>query len=954
MARLGPQTNAGHHGERLGHFQQLLEREAASRSLHRMLAGMQAGQPGVAVLHGEPGTGRTALVDAIAATAAHHGMLVCTAHCAEGENEFAFGAVRQMFERLISGDIGAPLAPTGAAALALPVFTANPGAHDLQRPDSLFALMHGLYWLAVNLAATTALLLVIDDAHWLDEPSRQWLEFLVRRITGLPIGVVLTVRDNETGATDVQAIVAAAGCDTSSVLLTPLSADGSRRLVHSTYGDDTHAEFAAACHRATCGNPQLLTALLQDLRARGVPPTQAAAEEIRTVSPASVARSVRRRLTAAGPHALQVALAVVVLGARADLPLVATVTDLHPSLARAVVDRLVQAAILQDGNPLTFTQPILRSAVRQSASAGERSRCHERTAELLHAEGAPVDQVAAHLLHADQLPPWGVEVLRQASGVAVVRGAPELATRYLCRLLPVAMTSVDRTQLLLDLGGLELMLNPTSAIDRLSTVLRTAQDPRHRGRAARLLIHALMIGRQPGDALKVLEEVVGQVAEKDEEFAALLEVDMVAIAMVDERTLPWARDRLDRFARKGATHPKTHSTTAALAAVAATWSCDSREEAVRLARQALAGGLTRQDDGDLIRLFSVGALIQAEEFTLAERYCEQAIGVARSRGWVMFYATALHVRATVYHRRGALAEAAADMREVFELTEPAQWGRMLSRPLTTWLEVLLDQDKTGEANDLLHRHALAGELPATWPSNPLLIARARLHLAQQGIEAALEDLRECERRLRAWRHTNPSACPWRSYAALAMAATGAEVEARRLAAEDVALARRWGGAGSVGLALRVLGTVTEGEAGLPALQQAVTVLTPAQCRLGLVEARLALGRRLREVGRRAEARGSLREAIALAVRCGAPALVRTAQTELLAAGGRPRSVPESDEQLLTPGERRIASMAAAGATNREIAEAHFVTLRTVEIHLTRVYRKLGVTGRSQLRDALGQ
>ncbi|MFI6132882.1 AAA family ATPase [Micromonospora sp. NPDC051141] len=954
MARLEPQQNAEHDGARPGHLDQLLEREEASRSLHRMLAGMQAGQPGLALLHGEPGTGRTALADAIAAAAGHHGVLVCRARCGEGENEFAFGTVRQLFERLVTGDAGAPLPATGAAALARPVFAASPETYHLQRPDNLFALMHGLYWLAANLAATTALLLVIDDAHWLDEPSRRWLEFLVRRITGLPIGVVLSVRDNESGATDVQAIVAAAGCDPVSVLLTPLSADGSRRLVRSTYGDDTHAEFAAACHRATGGNPQLLTALLQDLRARGIPPTQAAAREIGTVSPVSIAGSVRRRLAAAGPHAPSVALAVVVLGGRADLPLVATVTDLHPRVVRAVVDRLVQAAVLQDGSPLTFTQPILRTAVGQGASTGERSRCHERAADLLHAEGAPVDQVAAHLLHADQLPTWGVGVLRQASEVAAVRGAPELAARYLYRLLPVAMDSVDRTQLLLDLGGLELMLDPTTAIDRLSTVLRTAQDTRHRGRAARLLIHALMIGRQPGDALTVLEEVVGQVREKDEEFAALLEVDMVAIAMVDGRTVPWARHRLDRFARVGATHPSTRSTMAALAAVAAAWSCDGREDTVRLARQALAGGLSQRDDGDLIRLFSVGALVQAEEFALAERYCEQAIGVARSRGWVMFYATALHVRATVYHRRGALAEAAADMREVFDLTEPAQWGRMLSRPLTTWLEVLLDQDEIGEASDLLHRHALAGELPATWPSNPLLVVRARWHLAQRSTEAALEDLRECERRLRSWRHTNPAVCPWRSYTALAVAATGAGVEARRLAIEEVELARRWGGAGAVGLALRVLGTVTEGEAGLPALREAVTVLTPAQCRLGLVEARLALGRRLREVGRRAEARGSLREAVTLAVRCGAPALVRSAQTELLAAGGRPRSVPDSHEQLLTPGERRIASMAAAGATNREIAEAHFVTLRTVEIHLTRVYRKLGVTGRSQLRDALGQ
>jgi DNA-binding CsgD family transcriptional regulator/tetratricopeptide (TPR) repeat protein len=930
----------------------LFEREAASRTVQRMLAGVRAGRPGVALLHGEPGVGRTALAAAVAEAAARDGMLVRTAQCAEGENALAFGAVRQLFEQLVSGDADGRPAVTGAAALALPVFTVSPVAADLRTPDKLFALVHGLYWLTADLAATTPLLLVVDDAQWLDEPSRRWLEYLVRRMAGTPVGVVLTVRDNEDGATDVQAIVAAAGGDTFPVLLTPLSPAGSLRLVRAAYGDAAEDAFGAACHRATGGNPQLLTALLQDLLARGVAPTRAAADGIRTVSPAGVARSVRQRLTTVGPDAPAVAVAVAVLGARADLPMVAAVADLDPATTRAVVDGLVQAAVLQDGDPLSFTQPILRTAVRQAVPAGEHSHRHARAAELLHAEGAPAEQVAAHLLRADQLPPQGVEVLRRAAAAATVRGAPELGLRYLRRLLPVPMEPADRAGLLLDLGALELLRDPTNAIDRLGTVLRTARDPRHRGRAARLLIHALMIGRQPGDALRVLEGVVGELGAEDEELAALLEVDMVAVAMVDGRTVGWARERLDRFARVGAVHPATGSTTAALAAVAATWSCDGRTEAVRLARQALAGGVSRQDDGDLLRLFCVGSLVQAEEFALAERHCEQAIGAARRRGWVMFYATALHVRAQVYHRRGALAEAAADMREVFDLTEPAQWGGMLSRPLTTLVEVLLDQDEADEAGDLLHRHALAGELPDTWPSNPLLIARARLHLAQKDPEAALADLRECERRLRAWRHSNPSACPWRGYAALALAATGEHAAARRLAAEEVELARRWGGAGAVGLGLRVLGTVTDGEAGLPALREAVAVLTPAESRLGLVEAHLALGRRLREVGRRIEARESLRRAMTLAVRCGAPALVRAAQTELLAAGGRPRSVPESDGQLLTPGELRIATMAAAGATNREIAEAHFVTLRTVEVHLTRVYRKLGVTGRSQLRDAL--
>jgi DNA-binding CsgD family transcriptional regulator len=178
------------------------------------------------------------------------------------------------------------------------------------------------------------------------------------------------------------------------------------------------------------------------------------------------------------------------------------------------------------------------------------------------------------------------------------------------------------------------------------------------------------------------------------------------------------------------------------------------------------------------------------------------------------------------------------------------------------------------------------------------------------------------------------------------------VEARALATEEVALAQAFNGPRTLGIALRAAGLAEGGKRGIDLLRQAVSVLEGSGARLEHARAMTDLGAALRRAGQRAESREILRPALDLVHRCGALALTERTRTELIAAGGRPRRLVLSGLDSLTPSERRVAQFAAAGLSNRDIAQNLFITTRTVEGHLTHAYQKLGITSREQLPAAL--
>jgi len=216
----------------------------------------------------------------------------------------------------------------------------------------------------------------------------------------------------------------------------------------------------------------------------------------------------------------------------------------------------------------------------------------------------------------------------------------------------------------------------------------------------------------------------------------------------------------------------------------------------------------------------------------------------------------------------------------------------------------------------------------------------------------LSVLRDVAGRARDWLDRAPAVFPYRSLMALALAQLGEVNEARKLAAEELELARAWGTPGVIGAATRVAGLVADREPGIELLRDAVATLEASEMRLEHAHALVDLGAALRRAGKRTDAREHLATGLELGHRCGATALVDMAQAELRAAGARPRRRTLSGIGSLTPSELRVAEMAAEGMTNKEIAQALFVTLRTIETHLSHTYGKLEISSRDQLSDAL--
>ena len=169
--------------------------------------------------------------------------------------------------------------------------------------------------------------------------------------------------------------------------------------------------------------------------------------------------------------------------------------------------------------------------------------------------------------------------------------------------------------------------------------------------------------------------------------------------------------------------------------------------------------------------------------------------------------------------------------------------------------------------------------------------------------------------------------------------------------EELEAARRWGAPGALARALRVLGTLRR-EDGHDLLREAVLIAEASPARLEHAKALVALGSALRRAGQRSESREPLRRGFELASRCGASPLADWARTELYSAGGRPRREALSGPESLTPSERRVAELAAEGRSNRDIAQTLYVTPKTVEVHLTSIYRKLGISTRAALSGSL--
>jgi ATP/maltotriose-dependent transcriptional regulator MalT len=266
------------------------------------------------------------------------------------------------------------------------------------------------------------------------------------------------------------------------------------------------------------------------------------------------------------------------------------------------------------------------------------------------------------------------------------------------------------------------------------------------------------------------------------------------------------------------------------------------------------------------------------------------------------------------------------------------------------MDTLIERGNIEDAERVLTESGLADADSPLLLFSFLIGARARLRAAQGRTSEAVDELLALGARMEGAVLT-PGLVPWRSQAALALGGENAD-EARRLAREELELARVFGAPRTLGVALRAAGLTGLANEGIRLLREAVTVLEDSPARLEHARAVVELGAALRRQGKRSEARGVLERGMDSAQACGATALAQRAREELRASGSRPRRLALSGVDALTGAERRVAGLAVQGLSNRQIAQALVVSLPTVETHLRHVFRKLDITSRKQLAEHL--
>jgi DNA-binding CsgD family transcriptional regulator len=920
----------------------LLERDAELARLGALLEKAHAGSGSVVAVSGPAGIGKTELLAAVHRLAGDRGFRSLRARGRELEAGMAFSVVRQLLEQpVLSASAGerrrllAGPARAGAGALGL-------AAGDA--PASEFAAVHGLYWLCVNLADRQPLLLTVDDLQWVDGPSLSWLAYLGPRAADASILVVLTVREGDPRG---RANSVAAGADDSSVHrmgLSALSVASVAALVRAELGPAASAGFCSACWELAGGNPLYVRELLTAACTEGLSGAEDDVTALRALASSAVGALVLGRLARLGGDAVSLARALAVLGSQTEVGVAAELAGLDPAAAELTADRLAAAQILAPARPLDFFHPVIGEAVYADLALGERRLAHRRAAAILDQTGA-ADRVAAHLLATGPAgEAWVVERLSAAAATAGERGAAEVAASYLRRALAEPAAPAGRPALLRRLGVAEWAAGEPAAIGHLEEALNEARDAAAIAAAAGPLANAYLISDQADIAVAVLQRAIARIRPTDPRAALRLDGAAALFGLMDDRTAPAALRMVDRLQASLGEAADPPARVLVAIAHAEMRRAQAADEAERLLERALAREPYPPRPNASAAI--IVTLMGLEAFGTLQRLCDDMLRAARRRSAVQELIGIASFSAWALYRCGELADAEAQARWALEHAS----GIWAIDALAHLVETLVERGALDDADTELRQMAPPVTSHSVLVGN-YLMARGQLRMAQGRREEALQDFLDCGERCEPLGMVD-GLYEWRSAAAIAQALLGRAAEARRLADGAVTVMRGFGRPRALGVALRAAGLAEGGDRGLGLLGEAVAVLERSQAQVELARALTDHGAALRRAGHRGQARAQLERGLDLAHHCGARRIAGQARAELIAAGAKPRRDAITGRDALTASELRVARLAAAGKSNREIAQELFITTKTASAHLSRAYRKLGVTRRNQLAEAL--
>ncbi|XVU22823.1 AAA family ATPase [Actinoplanes sp. CA-054009] len=916
----------------------MVERVRELAALRACLRDVGRGAARVVVIEGAAGIGKTALLQATCDRAHDDGLRVLATRMPH----LSTAAPYELLRRLLGPEVarlGGPSTLTGAAAFASPLFT--PGAPLAAGVD------YGCQWLLAELADHGPLLIAIDDAHWADADSLRVVVDAAEDLHQAPIAIIVSARP-ETGTAAEPLLARLATLDGAGVVQpAPLSEAGVATLLRYTFGHDTDPSFAAACAQASGGNVFYLRELVRPLKAAGRSPDALTPADLSETGPGALAHTVRWRLGELGPVAAAVAQAAAVLGEDVPLADVAALAAVGAEPAGDAAAALRGSSILARTDPVAFLHPLLRAAVEQTTGPERLGRLHGRAAGLLTAAGAPASRIAEHLLRA---PPTGapdvVELLLGEARRDLDAGSVGAARRLLVRAVAEPPSPVRRPEVLAALAAAERATGATAeALSHLTEVADTGGREVALGALADLL--ELLYDLGDHDAAAKLHrrafdaEPYGDTAGEVRVRAALLlhvanghaEQAPDRLVGVDVAALPVGTGEERRLLLCAAIHHRT------------TGRCPPEEFVSHLLRvvEDLPADRPLTYCEVLASLEAAAFLAAAEAMGEAEAILTRLQpDVARLRRVSPELHAEWSIRSILNGLRcGRFEEALTRLGEME--TFAARHGLPMYSSLVSYARGCAELERGDYPEAALHMLNGNTDVPFVGALGELLRGEPAQALDRLGLSAQ-PDAPVTEAEITHEAHLVAS----HAYERL-----GDRAGALREADRELLIRRRHGPSYRLALALRRRSSFAPAREAVAMLAEAVEVCAGTPRLPVLARVRASHGAALRRAGRLREARAELAAALDLATRVGLDRLAGRLAGEIRAAGGRPRRTRVTGIASLTAGQAAVARLAAAGCTNREIAERLYITIKTVETHLNAVYRKLAVPGRDHLAQFSG-
>ncbi len=927
----------------------LLERESETVVLGEQLDRAVSGKGSLLVVEGPAGIGKTTLLRKAMDMARERGMRVVYGRGGVLERQIEYGVVRQMLEKALMGATDAeredllsgPAAPAAAVlGFADPPADAGPGRDPSEN------ILHGLYWLMANLAESGPILAVFDDAHWGDGASLIASGYMARRVEGHPIAMLAGVRDDEPES--LAHTLSPVFLDAGAVMLRPKPLTGAaigKILSHSFPGTAASPELIAAFSEASGGNPFFITELVNELSESHESLDELSPDQVFDAGPMAVRRSLLMRLGALGDDSRRLAQALAILGGEGELRHAVAIAGIDPDAGARAVDKLVAAGILESGRRLRVAHPLVRAAIAEDIQPSAQSAYHRLAFEILRKEGATDDETTVHALNSD---PTGdadlVELLRRTADRAWRTGTPATAVVHLERALAEPPPAETRSEVFAELGKAEIRAGRfPEGMARIDQALEGLKNPELRVAAQRDRGFAAFASGGMERARELTSVSLAELGDSDSDAALQLEADLA--------TLGWLTGGDSGLDLKR--HLQVPGDTAAERLILALLSQELHQgdahpdQVEELAKRALGNGrMISEDTSEALGWYmAIYALLTVEAYDEVAVSIEQALADSVRRGSAFGRAGVLGSRAVLAINQGRLVDAEADARQA------AAGGVapiMVPVNASFTIRALAEQGKTEEAERVMIdsgiEHSPGGPTVLRW----VPWGRAILHEIQGNLDAVRTDVAPMQEDDQLNR--GMKALSWRALLARTITrAKGYSEEAEALAEEHLTWANWWGRPGALGIAQRSHGLAGKPELRAERLEEAIETLSKSELTTEEAKARVDYGIALLRAGRKSDGTGQLEAGLEMAMAGGARGVAEAAANELEIAGAAPKRL-SFDE--LTASERRVAEFAASGKTNREIADELFVTPKTVENHLTRVYSKLGVSSRRDLESAL--